>query len=285
MTPTLTHHDSRRVDRRGGSPTTRARDWAEIQERMFVPLYDSVYRDVGVGPGTRLLGLGCGSGLALLRAASLGAEVTGTDSDADLLGMARQRLLPAPEQGGRRWPAHLAPELLPEAGAAPFTLITAFGGAPDPEVLRRASAWAAPGSSVVVAGAGDPGAFAATITAHLAGRGDETGPLADPSPAAPFGATVTEDGRRELEERWLLAVVKAAGLRGPRIGVANCPFGYPGLDGALRGLLASGAFDAAINTAGADQVVKELVEAIRPCVREDGTVWLPNPLPYVVAKV
>ena len=29
---------------------------------MLVPLYETVYERVEVGPGTRLLGLGCGAG-------------------------------------------------------------------------------------------------------------------------------------------------------------------------------------------------------------------------------
>lgn len=48
--------------------TLVARDWAEIQERMLVPLYEAVYDRLEVGPGDRLLGLGCGAGLPLLLA-------------------------------------------------------------------------------------------------------------------------------------------------------------------------------------------------------------------------
>src|SRR5215467_4879461 len=96
MTPTLvgqhlprTEHGPR-VDRRA-----RARDWSEIQERMLVPLYEAVYERLDVGPATRLLGLGCGSGLALLMAASRGAAVTGVDSARpERLALARRRLLP-----------------------------------------------------------------------------------------------------------------------------------------------------------------------------------------------
>ncbi|KIX78478.1 methyltransferase type 11, partial [Streptomyces sp. MBRL 10] len=53
--------------------TLVARDWAEIQERMLVPLYEAVYERLEVGPGDRLLDLGCGAGLALLLAAARGA--------------------------------------------------------------------------------------------------------------------------------------------------------------------------------------------------------------------
>lgn len=72
----------------------RARDWSEIQERMLVPLYEAVYERLDVGPATRLLGLGCGSGLALLMAASRGAAITGVDTSSDRLALARERLLP-----------------------------------------------------------------------------------------------------------------------------------------------------------------------------------------------
>src|SRR5689334_11348849 len=73
----------------------RARDWSEIQERMLVPLYEAVYERLEVGPATRLLALGCGSGLSLLMAASRGAAVTGVErSSPERLALARERLRP-----------------------------------------------------------------------------------------------------------------------------------------------------------------------------------------------
>ncbi|MFD5542093.1 SAM-dependent methyltransferase, partial [Streptomyces sp. NPDC127079] len=79
----------------------RARDWSEIQERMLVPLYETVHERLEVGPATRLLGLRCGSGLALLMAAARGAAVTGVDSSPERLALARERLLPDPVTGVR----------------------------------------------------------------------------------------------------------------------------------------------------------------------------------------
>lgn len=80
MTPTLVRQY---LPHAGPAPRVdlgaRARDWSEIQERMLVPLYEAVYERLEVGSGTRLLGLGCGSGLALLMAASRGATVTGVE--------------------------------------------------------------------------------------------------------------------------------------------------------------------------------------------------------------
>ncbi|NEC25114.1 methyltransferase domain-containing protein, partial [Streptomyces sp. SID8111] len=95
MTPTLVRQH---LPQAGAAPRVdlhaRARDWSEIQERMLVPLYEAVHERLDVGPATRLLGLGCGSGLALLMAASRGAAVTGVDTAADRLRLARERLLP-----------------------------------------------------------------------------------------------------------------------------------------------------------------------------------------------
>jgi 2-polyprenyl-3-methyl-5-hydroxy-6-metoxy-1,4-benzoquinol methylase len=92
MTPTLVPGGMDRAD-------ASARDWAEIQERMLVPLYEAVYQRLDVGRHTRLLGLGCGSGLALLRAAARGATVTGVDLNERRLALARERLLPEPQRG------------------------------------------------------------------------------------------------------------------------------------------------------------------------------------------
>ncbi|MER6141778.1 methyltransferase domain-containing protein [Streptomyces sparsogenes] len=86
------------------APRARARDWAEIQERMLVPLYEAVYERLEVGAGTRLLGLGCGSGLALLMAAARGAAVCGVDPDEERLELARERLLARPGPRSGAWP-------------------------------------------------------------------------------------------------------------------------------------------------------------------------------------
>ncbi|MEW2295950.1 methyltransferase domain-containing protein, partial [Streptomyces sp. NPDC006743] len=104
MTPTLVRQH---LPHAGPAPgvdlRARARDWSEIQERMLVPLYEAVYERLEVGTGTRLLALGCGSGLALLMASARGAAVTGVDSCPERLALARQRLLPeAPGAPGTR---------------------------------------------------------------------------------------------------------------------------------------------------------------------------------------
>jgi cyclopropane fatty-acyl-phospholipid synthase-like methyltransferase len=62
-----------------------AHDWAELQEPTGAPIYEAAFDALGVGNGTRLLDVGCGSGCALQLAAKRGATVSGFDASAALL--------------------------------------------------------------------------------------------------------------------------------------------------------------------------------------------------------
>ncbi|MFJ6720166.1 MULTISPECIES: methyltransferase type 11 [unclassified Streptomyces] len=119
------------------TPTTTlvARDWAEIQERMLVPLYEAVYDRLEVGPGARLLGLGCGAGLALLLAQRRGAAVTGVEADAARRALARERLL------------EVRPD--PPSTARPYDVLLAFS--PGRETLAAALPAVRRGGAVVLA--------------------------------------------------------------------------------------------------------------------------------------
>ncbi|MEV6805906.1 SAM-dependent methyltransferase [Streptomyces sp. NPDC051132] len=291
MTPTLVRqHVSPTASASGVDPGARARDWSEIQERMLVPLYEAVYDRLDVGPASRLLGLRCGSGLALLMAAARGAAVTGVDSASpERLALARERLAPdaprgrGPAGGGR---ARTAPGLLgaPPAPstatrADPYTLVTVFepvgGHADDPEGLGALLAGvlplAAPGAAVVLAGWGPPERCATSSVLRAAAG------LAGPPPGARGWRAARRDDLEEAAAR--------AGLRPDGSGRVACPFGYAGLDSAVRGLLSTGLFDAAIEAGDAQQVGKELTEALHPHLRPDGTVWMPNVFRYLIARV
>ncbi|MET8974031.1 SAM-dependent methyltransferase [Streptomyces sp. NPDC004539] len=262
MTPTLVRRTHPRADTAPHpEPGARARDWSEIQERMLVPLYEAAYDRLDVGPGTRLLALGCGSGLALLMAAARGADVTGVERDRpDRLALARERLLP--DAGPPRTGEHtrLADTLAgPAASGAerPYTLVTAFD---DTGLLADAVRLAERGAPVVLAGWG-PAERCATWNVLRA---------ADPEHDLPHPAR-----RDDLED-----LARRAGLTPDGSGRVACPFGYADADSAVRGLLATGLLDAA----DPEQVAKELREALHPYVRRDGTVWMPNVFRYLIAR-
>ncbi|MBT2386971.1 class I SAM-dependent methyltransferase [Streptomyces sp. ISL-11] len=277
MTPTLV----RRHRPPSSSPgsLSRARDWAEIQERMLVPLYEAVYERLEVGSGTRLLSLGCGSGLALLMASARGAEVSGVDMDGRRLELARERLVPdGARQSGTRL-GHGGPESVAAPDGPAFNLVTAFdplycaGGSARgmAGALARAAEFAEPGAPVVLAGWGPQERCAASGALRVAAR------LADPM-CAP--ARWRPSGRDDLED-----LAQRAGLRPDGSGRVACPYGYADMGSAVRGMLSTGAFDAAARATDEEQVTKELSEALHPYLRRDGTVWMPNVFRYLIARV
>ncbi|MET8569084.1 SAM-dependent methyltransferase [Streptomyces sp. NPDC004783] len=286
MTPTLVRQHSPHASATPGvDPDARARDWSEIQERMLVPLYEAVYERLDVDGGTRLLGLDCGSGLALLMAASRGAAVTGVDSAyPERVALARRRLLPeAPGGPDGHAPAGArivegGPEEARDPSAPAFTLVTAFEPigclAGDSEglgeLLARATPLAVRGAAVVLAGWGPPERCATTSVLRVATK------LADPMRSAGSWRPAARDDLEEVAHR--------AGLAPDGSGRVACPFGYADADSARRGLLSTGLFDAAIGAAGQEQVDKELTEALHPHRRADGTVWMPNVFRYLVAR-
>ena len=283
MTPTLVRHY---LPHAGPVPRVdldaRARDWSEIQERMLVPLYEAVYERLDVGPGTRLLGLGCGSGLALLMAASRGAKVTGVERfSPERLALARERLLPSawtPRARAHTRLVHGSPRDAAGAETPAYTLVTAFEPigclAGDSEglgdTLAAATPLAARGTPVVLAGWGPPERCATSSVLRVATR------LADPLRGTGSPRPVLRD---DLE-----VVAHRAGLRPDGSGRVACPFGYADVESAVRGLLSTGLFDAAIVATDQAQVDKELAEALHPYRRQDGTVWMPNVFRYLIAR-
>ncbi|MFJ4469412.1 SAM-dependent methyltransferase [Streptomyces sp. NPDC089424] len=292
MTPTLVRQH---LPHAGPAPRVdlcaRARDWSEIQERMLVPLYEAVYERLDVGPGTRLLGLGCGSGLALLMAAARGAAVTGVESSSpERLALAGERLLPGAAEPARPSaraararlvqgsPGDAGPEEADGARAAPYTVVTSFepigclaGDAEGlAELLAAATPLAGRGVPVVLAGWGPPERCATSSVLRVATK------LVDPLRGGGSWRPALRDDLEEVAER--------AGLRPDGSGRVACPFGYADVDSAVRGLLSTGLFDAAIAATDQEQVDKELAEALHQHRRPDGTVWMPNVFRYLIAR-
>ncbi|MEV0776990.1 methyltransferase domain-containing protein [Streptomyces sp. NPDC050428] len=273
---------------------------------MLVPLYEAVYERLEVGPGTRLLGLGCGSGLALLIATARGAQVTGVDADQERVALARERLVqdarpmghatssvapgrPAAGLSGafdgqtRRTRARVltgsaSATAVAEAEHSSYDVITAFQpigvATGDADGLGPALAEAVPmadhGTPVVLAGWGPPERCATSAVMRVAGRLTER---------LRKGGGYRPPRRDDLED-----VAARAGLKPDGSGRVSCPFGYAGMESALRGLLSTGAFDAAVRATDQSQVEKEITEALHPHVRRDGTVWMPNVFRYLIAR-
>ena len=69
-----------------------ANDWACLFEHYATAVIGVIHDCTDVGPGTELLDVACGSGMALVRAAERGAAVHGLDAAEPLVEIARLRL-------------------------------------------------------------------------------------------------------------------------------------------------------------------------------------------------
>jgi SAM-dependent methyltransferase len=70
---------------------SRANDWSCLYEHYSVDVLVALFARLGVGPGTSLLDIACGSGLAVRLAEAAGATVAGIDAAEDLIEVARER--------------------------------------------------------------------------------------------------------------------------------------------------------------------------------------------------
>src|SRR5438105_565734 len=194
----------------------RARDWSELAEPVSRSVYDAVFARTGIGPGTKLLDIGCGAGGALVAARELGAEVTGLDAASNLVEIARSRLPGARIEIGEM-------EDLPFADES-FDVVTGFNSfqfAGDPvEALREARRVCKPGGSVVMLVWGKPeecDTLRATVAAVMA--------LLPPAPGAPGPAALSEEGVIEN-------MMEQAGLAALHSGDVDCPFLFLNVDAA-----------------------------------------------------
>ena len=88
---TATAPPAHRWQEAGEAWGTRAPDWACLYEHYSLDMLTALLPRLGVGPGTSLLDVACGSGLAVRVADGMGADVAGIDAAAELVTIARQR--------------------------------------------------------------------------------------------------------------------------------------------------------------------------------------------------
>ena len=72
--------------------SARASDWAELAAGISMPAWEAVADAVAVGPGTRVLDVGCGSGVFCRLAAARGAAASGIDAAEGMISVARRHV-------------------------------------------------------------------------------------------------------------------------------------------------------------------------------------------------
>lgn len=232
----------------------RARDWADIQEGPFSAAYDAVLEACALGPGSTCCDVGCGAGMAAVRASNRGARVSGLDAAENLLAIARSRL---PSGDFRLGDLEELP--FPDAH---FDLVTGFNSlqfAANPVVaLHEARRITKPGGRVVVMIWGVPnGMEAASLVAALK-------PLLPPPPPGAPGPFALSDANA------LRALAESAGLKPLTVFDVDCQWQYPDLETAQRGLASSGLAIRASEHTSAEAVDAAHAQALAPFRREGG---------------
>ncbi|MFC7622952.1 class I SAM-dependent methyltransferase [Microlunatus sp. GCM10028923] len=124
-----------------------ARDWSRLWGDHPRPVWTKIIRAAGLGPGSTVLDVGCGSGEWLAHLAGLGADLTGVDPAAGMIELARERLPDADLRVGS------FDDLgVPDAAFDLVTAVNALQFAPDPEAgLAALLRVTRPGGHVAIA--------------------------------------------------------------------------------------------------------------------------------------
>jgi SAM-dependent methyltransferase len=252
----------------GSAWGARATDWAYLFEPYARPANDVVFARLGVGPGTRLLDIACGSGFAAWAAARAGAIVSGIDASEALLAVARSRTPEGDFRAGDMF-------ALPFDDDA-FDVATSFNGiwAGCEDALREARRVVRPGGMVGITFWGRPrrvGLVPYFVTVF------------ENSPADHVESNVSmaDTGRPGVAE----AMVETAGLEMLERGRVDVVNEWPDVDLAVRALMAGGPSWPAIAQVGPEAFAAALAEAFAPLYVEGTGVRVSSEFGWVTARV
>jgi SAM-dependent methyltransferase len=246
----------------------RAADWAYLFEPYARRANDALFDRAGVGPGTRLLDIACGSGYAAGVAAGRGATVAGLDASEALIAIARARTPSADLRVGDMF-------ALP-FGDDQFDVATSFNGIWKgcEDALREARRVVRPGGLAGFSFWGSPRRLG--LLPYFA-------TLLELSPAGHADATLNQGdtGRPGVAEQMLAD----AGLEFVDRGTAQVVNEWPDLDLAARALASAGPSWPALQAVGYDRFTHAVREAIRPCYADGLGVRIISEFGWVMGRV
>ncbi len=245
-----------------------ARDWADEQERMALPLWQAALAAANVRRGTRLLDAGCGAGGASMLAAELGAEVYGIDPSVNMLTIARERLPTADFRIGE-----IENLPFPNAQFEAVIAINSLQFTTNPKLgVHELGRVCQQGGRVVIA---VPGPLEQTDGRVIF----EAMVKLFPKPPSPGPGVFALSAPGVLES----VVESVDDIRVEAIHRIEAVMTHADMEHALRGALSSGPSQRAIEIHGRDRVADAVRNALRPFVQADGSVRLRNMFLYAVA--
>jgi SAM-dependent methyltransferase len=246
--------------------SARAATWAQ-QESRQAPVYEAVLDALGIGPGTTVLDVGCGSGVGLRLAADRGARVSGLDASEALLDIARARVPEADLRAGDL-------QFLPFDDDT-FDVVTGFNAfqfaADMTAALREARRVTEPGGRVVVQVWG------------RAERCDLVPVMRAVAPLLPIALPSGPGGRAFSDTGVLEELAEAAGLTPLVTSDVVCPFDYADEETCVATMRSAGLIELAARTAGEEAVRSAIAGAIAPYREPDGGFRLVNEWHWLVA--
>lgn len=246
----------------------RAVDWAYLFEPYARSAYSTLLDRLGVGAGTRLLDIACGSGLAVRTAADRRAQVSGLDASEALVTIARAR---TPEADLRLGDMFALP-----FGDAAFDVATSFNGIWKgcEDALREARRVVRPGGLVGFTFWGSPDRM---------GLRPYFRALSELSPPDHVAATHQqgETGRQGVAERML----EQAGLEPLERGTVVVTNEWPDVATAVRALCSAGPAWPAIQAVGEDRLAEVLTRSFQPLRDPRWGLRVASEIGFVTARV
>jgi SAM-dependent methyltransferase len=245
----------------------RPRDWA-ANEELQIPTYEEAIRRVGISPGQRVLDIGSGAGVFLRLVADRGAEAFGLDASEALVEIARERVPEAHLRVGEM-------EALPYEEDT-FDLVTGFNSfffaADLVAALREARRVAKPGAPVVIQVWGPPERNDLEAMKQVARRY-----APPPPPDAPPPPQLWQPG--VLEE-----LASEAGLHPEAAFDTSYSFEYADAGTLGRLLMAPMGLAELVGPEREQGVRREIVEALAPYRRPDGSYRLRNEFHFLIGR-
>jgi ubiquinone/menaquinone biosynthesis C-methylase UbiE len=246
---------------------TAPMDWATYLETTFIPVYKKILGKTNPGSGSRILDIGCGSGLFLRMAASTGATLTGIDVSSELLAIARQR-----NPGSELLNSDMEQLSFPEDY---FDLATGFNSLPyanNPlQLFRKIYGVLKPGGKLAIAvWSSEAHCESLNVLASIASL------LPEPPPGSPGPLALSEPGKAAH-------LLTGAGFEITDKGTIECHWNFSSLEEAVKGILSAGPSVEAIRYAGIDKVKERLLQSLETFLIHDELYVLENVFQYFIA--
>jgi SAM-dependent methyltransferase len=236
--------------------------WA-LSEEQQTPVYEEALRCVNVGVGSRVLDVGCGTGVFLRMCADRGAAVSGLDAAAGLLELARRRV---PEADVRLGDLQVLP--YDDDSFDVVTGFTSFFFADDMvAALREAARVARPGAPIAI---------------QVFGRPEQCELEAVKLAIAAYRPGGTE------EQYWRPGIVDElaihAGLTIERSFDTTYAYAYPDAGALAEAMLAAGGAAAVAGPDNEAALREDIVRALARSRQPDGSYRVANEWHMIIAR-